>query len=547
MPLTTRSTLVADSAASAVWTLASRAAGFGRVLLIGFVLGPSYFGNLFQLANQLPWIVFELAVGALLHALMVPALMKSVAAGDYASLQRIAGGFLGLVLCSFTVITAAVMAGSLLVARLLALPIGDPVVQDQFVSAAVPLVLLTAPQLIGYGIAITGQAIQQAMGQFALPAAASIAENLIVIATLGAFGFMYGTGIPLAEVEMTHLLLLGGGSTLGVFVHAVVQWYGVARLDLRIFPSAGWRTPEVVAILRQVPPTAGTAVVNGLRLLALLIAANSVPGGVVAFQLALNVLNLPVALGSKSVAYALLPRLSLFHQRHQLGSFNDSYRRSIGLAAFISVPAAVAAVSFGWYAAEGLAVGEMSTDTGRMLLTYSLAGIAGAIIGDGMYQLATSASYALTDPAGLLIGHLVRLVISAICLCLGLFLFADTVLVLAIAVSMSIGDLVGSLILHLRITRQLPFTKYRLGRSLLRTGAASVLTFGIAGLALVGLGAIGVGQAAPVTVLGVTLLVGLLATVAFLILRAKLDNELADVMIDLRSGLADQPSMVSSR
>ncbi len=450
-----RSSLVGDSAASAAWTLVSRATGFGRVILIGAILGPTYFGNLFQLANQLPWIVFELAIGALLYALLVPALVSSVAAKDREATERIAGGFLGLVIVGFTALTALVMAASPLIARLFAIPVSDPAARGEFIEAAIPLVILTGPQLVGYGIAMTGQAVQQAMGRFALPAAAGITENLIVIGGLFVFAVRSGTGLPLSEIGTEHLVLLGGSATRGVFVHAAVQLWGVRRLGIRLRPRAGWTDPEITAILRKAIPSSGTAALSSARLLVLLVAANIVPGGVVAFQLALNVLNLPVALGAKPVAYASLPRLSLFHQRGDRDRFRSSYREGVTLAGVLLVAAGSAAIAFGWFAARGLALGQMATGDGRQMVGLCLIGIGGSVLGEGLFQLATSGAYAMDDPVGPLRGLAIRLAITVFGLGLGLQLFDGPVLLLSFALSASVADLIGSFVLNRRIAGRL--------------------------------------------------------------------------------------------
>ena len=101
-----RRSVVSDSASSATWTLASRATGLVRVLAVGAVFGPTYVGNLFHLANQLPWLVFEITVGSLLGSLLVPALMAHIgddpgAPTDPARLARLAGGLTTVVVVSF--------------------------------------------------------------------------------------------------------------------------------------------------------------------------------------------------------------------------------------------------------------------------------------------------------------------------------------------------------------------------------------------------------------------------------------------------------------
>lgn len=537
------STVVGDSTTAATWTLLSRITGFGRVLLIGAVLGPSYFGNLFQLANQLPWIVFELAIGALLGALLVPPLVKHLGDGDLEATERLAGQFLGFVLAVFLVVTVVVMAGSVLIIRGLAAPISDQAVRDDFISAGLPLLLLTGPQLIGYGIAVTGQAVQHALGRFALPAAASIAENVIVIVALVIFAVRFGTGVEVGDVGLGHILLLGGGSSLGVAAHAGLQWFGVRQAGLRLVPRRGWSTPEMQSIIGQARTSAGTAVLNGLRILILIVASNTVAGGVVAFQLAINLLNLPVALGSKPVAFALLPRLSAAKLAGDLRALVETYARGVGMAAFISIPAAVASVALGWFAARALAVGEMAGSDGELLVFYALVGIAGAVVGEGLFQLATSASYACSDPVTPLRSQALRAVLTTVG-AVGCLVFADgPIIVLWLGLIMSVADLVSSGYLHRRIMT-MASSAYDLNRSLLLTTAAAAGCFAIGAAVAVLIRSTTETPQHQIFVLVATGLIAAGSMAGFAFVRSRFDDELHELLLQLRH--KQQPGSVGS-
>ncbi len=539
MLVRTNTTVVGDSATSAIWTLISRVTGFGRVLLIGAILGPSFFGNLFQLANQMPWIVFDLAIGALLGALLVPELVKHISNDDTARTERIAGGFLGIVLSAFTAIAILVMIFSTQIASLMAWQIDDPATKQLFIETGRPLLWLTAPQLVGYGIAMTGQAVQHATGHYLIPAAASILENLTVIGTLLVFAVVFGTGATLGNLQGGEIYLLGLGSSAGVAMHAIAQVIGARRVGLKIRPRWGWTDPDVQSVLRTAVPTSATAMLNGMRLFVMLIAANTVAGGVVAFQLALNVLNLPVALGSKPVAYALLPRLSRHHQAGEGDEFSDGYRRGVGLASMLNVPAAVAALAIGWFAAGAVAVGEMDTVEGRTLLSLVLVGIAGAIVGEGLQQLAVAASYAKGDPFGPLNSLALRVLVTFIGIGISLAYLDGAEAVLGIAVSMSIADLLASGYLHRRLSASFgqahPATigPYRLTSSVLRTTGASVVSFGLGGFAAAMLSMNSVFEA-PAQRAGATIAILGVALLAFVGVRSRMDDEIVGLFDQLR-------------
>jgi putative peptidoglycan lipid II flippase len=81
---------------------------------------------------------------------------------------------------------------------------------------------------------------------------------------------------------------------------------------------------------------------EALLLVATIVVANRIAGGLVAFQLALNFFYLPAAIITWPVTRALVPRLAAFHQTKRLGAFRKEYSEAIGLVSFASIPIAVA-------------------------------------------------------------------------------------------------------------------------------------------------------------------------------------------------------------
>ena len=63
-----------------------------RVVVVGAVLGPTFFGNSYQLTNVLPNLVFYgFLAGSLLSSLLVPALVRHIDAGDGAETGDVVG------------------------------------------------------------------------------------------------------------------------------------------------------------------------------------------------------------------------------------------------------------------------------------------------------------------------------------------------------------------------------------------------------------------------------------------------------------------------
>jgi putative peptidoglycan lipid II flippase len=337
--------LAGNSLAVAGWTTVSRVTGFGRVAVTAAILGPTYLGNIYQATNVVPNYLYSALTGPLFATLLVPPLVRHIDARDRRAQEDLVGAFLGLAVLAFTAVAILVLAAGPLLLRLLTLGVEDPAAGAAQRRVGWLLLLMLLPQVVLYAIAFTAEAVMNAHGRFALAAAAPAVENLGIMATLVAVAVLFGTDTSVQDVSMRQLWLLGLGTTAGVGLHAVAQWWGALRVGVRLVPRMGWRNPEVQGIIRRAVPSLGYSGLNAVRGFAPLVVANRVPGGVVAFDLARHFALLPVALGGRPVAVALLPQLSRLYHQGRLRDFRDELVRGVSLMLFVAVPAAVAYVA----------------------------------------------------------------------------------------------------------------------------------------------------------------------------------------------------------
>lgn len=473
-----------NSITVSAWTLVSRVTGFARVAVIAAVLGPTYFGNTFQAINQLPNLIFYgLLMGSLFSSLLVPSLVHHVDARDRDGLERVAGAFLGLVTTAFVAVAVFGAVTGPLLLRLFVVGVQDPSIAAAQREVGWLLLVMVLPQVLLYGLACTAAAVMNAHRRFALASAAPALENLGMIATLGASAWLFGTGTAVERVPPGQLLLLGIGSTAAVAVHAGAQWLGAWRLGVRLLPRAGWRDPEVRRLIQRLLPSLGYGWLNMLRWFAVLVAANRVPGGVVAFQLALNFYYLPVVLGAQPVALALLPELSRLFQRHDLRRFRDELTRGFALASFLITPAAVAYLVLAVPLARIAAFGEMATVSGVTLLAVGLASLAPGVVGESQFLVELQGAYARHDA---------RSPVGSMALCASLTLAGTVVglavpagagVLLVLGLAYSAGSLAGGADLWRRVQRRLPPSSERATPAVLRALAGSALMAGPAYLA----------------------------------------------------------------
>lgn len=522
------------SVAVAGWTLVSRVTGFVRAVVVAAVLGATYLGNTYQAVNVLPNLAFELLTGSLFASLLVPRLVRRLDAGDPEAVRRIAGGFLGVTLLGAALITLATVAAGQLVLGLLSIGVPDPSVAEDQQRVGWVLLALLMPQLALYVLAGTGGAVMNAHGRFALAAAAPALENLGIMATLAATAVVAGGHVGLSEVGTGELLLLGVGTTASVGLHAAAQWWGAWRSGTLLTPRAGWREPEVREVLRLVSPTLAYSGLNALRVYAAIVVANRVPGGVVAFLLAVNFANLPTAIGARPIATAFLPTLSRL--AGDRAAFREELVRALGLATFLAVPAAVAYLSLAGPLARAVAVGEMATTQGIALLGAGLAAVAAGVIGEALVVVGTFAAYALRDARTPLRAMVLRTLVTLAGVGLALVVTPGPAVILTLGLALSVGNLASAWQLLHRLRPDVRPVARRLVAPVGRTALASALMSGPAYIVALWVGE----RSAPVVGVAAA---GLVAGAIFLAVQVRLRSpELAFFLGGLRSARAGSPA-----
>jgi peptidoglycan biosynthesis protein MviN/MurJ (putative lipid II flippase) len=199
---------------------------------------------------------------------------------------------------------------------------------------------------------------------------------------------------------------------------------------------------------------------------------------VVAFELARNFAFLPVALGARPIAVALLPQLSrLFHQR-RLRDFRDELTRATSLMFFVAAPAAVAYVALARPLAGAIALGEMATGAGVVLIAAAISTLGPGVLGESGFFLATHGSYARHDARSPFQAMLLRTGVVAVGLLVASLLTHGVTVLVALGLFTSAADLAAACYLGSRLRGGLPGTEARSTPSLLRSLAASLLMAG---------------------------------------------------------------------
>src|SRR2546421_404827 len=205
-----------NSAVMAVGSLVSRLTGFVRTVAIGAAIGAKAFSDDYTLANTLPNMVYELLLGGVLASVVVPLLVRA-RTRDTDRGEAYAQRLLSLA----TVFLAGATVVAVLLAPLLTeLVAGSSSAVNKHLTTVLGYLLL--PEIFFYGIAALLSAILNTRGHFAAPMWTPILNNVVVIATAGAFMLIWTNTKELTPEEVTtgQILVLGVGTTLGIVVQA---------------------------------------------------------------------------------------------------------------------------------------------------------------------------------------------------------------------------------------------------------------------------------------------------------------------------------------
>jgi putative peptidoglycan lipid II flippase len=391
-------TTARNSATVAGWTLVSRITGLLRVVVIGAVLGPTYFANAFQAGYVVPNLVFTLIAGPVLAMVLVPGVVRAVGAGGLSRAREVFGRVTGWLLAVSAAVVALLMILAPAVAWTLTFGVPDPAQRARALWLTTLLVLLVAPQVLLYTVLHLGMAAQQARGRFALAAGAPAVENVILILTVTLAGWYYGTGLDVDNVPAELVIVLGMGSTAAVAVHAALQLFGTARVGLLTRPSMRWRyDPEVRAITRRLMRSVGVAAWPAAAMYVLFALAGTVPGGVFVVQLSYSVFYALSYVSARAVSMAALPGLSQAAHREDGATFGSAWRQGLSYAVIASLPLLVLLVALSGPTANILANGELRHAALIGSLATCLGVVAVAQLVGGVHDIGRQALFARLD------------------------------------------------------------------------------------------------------------------------------------------------------
>lgn len=346
--------LLKSSAVMAAGTMVSRLTGFIRSAMIVSALGLALLGESFQVAYQLPTMIYILTVGGGLNSVFVPQLVRAMK-DDEDGGEAYANRLLTLVMVILGLLTALAMFAAPLLVRALSTPLAT---NTEANDVAVTFTRYFLPSIFFMGIHVVMGQILNARGRFGAMMWTPVLNNIVIIVTLGAFLWVYGSaadsGMTVENIPPEGERLLGIGILLGLVVQALAMIPYLRETGFRMRLRFDWKghglgKAAMLAkwtILFVLANQAGALVVTQLATAS--VTETKIAGtGFSAYANAQLIWGLPQAIITVSLMAALLPRISRSAAEDDTGAVRDDISQGLRTTAVAIVPIAFGFVALG--------------------------------------------------------------------------------------------------------------------------------------------------------------------------------------------------------
>jgi putative peptidoglycan lipid II flippase len=338
-------------------TLVSRITGFARTWAMAFALGVTVIADSYDIANNLPNMVFELLAGGVLSSVFIPLFMERMSEDGERDAWRFASYVLNIMVLGLGIVA------------LIGTVWPQPFVRSQTLTIsperaelAIWLFRFFAVQIVFYAMGLVFTGVLNSYRTFLAPAMAPIFNNIVVTVTILGFYVPFRDSNP--EFALTGLAI---GTTLGVVSMAAVQIPALVRLGVGYTPRIDWHHPALRKVAAKMGPTLVYVITN---LVAVTFRTNFAvatgEGGQAALRYAWQFYQLPYGIFAVALATAIFPELAERGNAGDTDGFRQMFARGMRATTVLIVPLAALlatlatpVVTFyraGWFTAEDVPV-----------------------------------------------------------------------------------------------------------------------------------------------------------------------------------------------
>ena len=442
-----------SSGLMALGTIASRATGFLRIIVIAAALGLGGPGNqladTYAIASVFPHIIYELLLGGVLTSVVVPVLVKS-ARDDGDEGTSFAQALLSMVASALITLTLVAVVFAPFLLRLYSKATGAAF------DLQVTFLRFFLPQIILYGVGAAIGAVLNTRGRFGPPMFAPVLNNLVVIATFAVFLLMPGPDAPdVGTISSAQIAVLAVGTTLGVVVMTAALLPALRASGFRWRWRFDWRHAGLRTAARLAGWVFAYVVVNQIGYAIVVRLAQRADDRFTVYFNAFQLFQLPHAIVTVSVITALLPLMSRHAVDGNLALLRGELSRGLRISLTLVVPAAVTYLVLARPIAVLLFAHGRSDRADAVLLGQVLMGFSVGLACFTAFQLQLRGFYAMRDtktPA------LINIAVNAVMIGVDLVLFTvleDEARLVGLAVgyaaSYAAGIVISSAVLRRRL------------------------------------------------------------------------------------------------
>ncbi len=361
----------------AAGTSLSRVSGFARLLAVAWVLGQERLADAYNQANTVPNTVYDLLLGGVLSATLLPVLMQSLTwrpgERDEETVPSVIT-FLTVVLVLATGVFW--LASPEIIHFFLSRATGPGVAAEQ--ALATTWLRLFTPQLLFIGLITITTALLNARRRFGSVAFSPVLANLVTIAALVvANQLVTKSTLNAYQADRTAVLIVGLGTTAGYLAQFLAQLPALFRADIPLRPRWNPRHPALRTIGRLSAWTIGAVVANQASFVLISVLANTNGGNLSSFMYAYTFMQLPYAIIAVSIAYAVAPDLAQLWTDGNTEAFARTVGRALRVTIVLLLPAGIGYALLAQPAAVlALAHGHLSAAsaefTGSVLSVFAL-------------------------------------------------------------------------------------------------------------------------------------------------------------------------------
>jgi putative peptidoglycan lipid II flippase len=310
---------------------------------MAFALGvtETRLADAYNVANNIPNIVYELVLGGVLTSVFVPVFVRQLKTRSREEAWEAARAVMTTALLVLLLVMIVGIVSAPWVVRLYTVRVPPGPERAAVQELATLFLRFFMPQIVLYGLGAVATGLLNANRRFAVPMFAPILNNLVVVATFLTFSFMQGDATPSpGAITLAQKLVLVLGTTAGVAVMTAALWPSLRRIGFRWRWRLRLGNEAVRSLVRLSGWAAAYVVVNQIGLLFVIVLAGQDAGSYTAYYAAFIFFQLPHAIFSVSIMTALLPGLSEDWVRGDRAEFRADLARGVRASAFIVIPAA---------------------------------------------------------------------------------------------------------------------------------------------------------------------------------------------------------------